>query len=222
MQRFSAHDAKAHFGKLLDTARREPVTIEKHGRAVAVVIAVGDETEVRRDARTSGPNPVQSGVEQRLRSLIDLTGPVALGAGVGLVGAGLLRGRRLDELVGAGVSLAVASVPEGLPLLATAAQLAAESKIVADLVAAGKVKVVAARYDLGGVVDRHAHEGTEVVELALKISEDSGGAFDPTIGPAVNLWGFGPDGRRTGSRQSARLWDLPTRARSPDTGTPAR
>jgi hypothetical protein len=28
MQSFSAHDAKAHFGKLLDTACREPVTIE--------------------------------------------------------------------------------------------------------------------------------------------------------------------------------------------------
>ena len=39
MQSFSAHDAKARFGKLLDTARREPVTIEKHGRAVAVVIS---------------------------------------------------------------------------------------------------------------------------------------------------------------------------------------
>jgi prevent-host-death family protein len=42
MQSFSAHDAKAHFGKLLDTARREPVTIEIHGRAVAVVISKED------------------------------------------------------------------------------------------------------------------------------------------------------------------------------------
>ncbi len=39
MQSFSAHDAKARFGKLLDSARREPVTIEKHGRAVAVVMS---------------------------------------------------------------------------------------------------------------------------------------------------------------------------------------
>ena len=39
MQNFSAHEAKARFGQLLDTARREPVTIEKHGRAVAVVIS---------------------------------------------------------------------------------------------------------------------------------------------------------------------------------------
>ncbi len=53
------------------------------------------------------------GVEQRLRSLMDLTGPVALAAGVGVVGGGLLRGRPMDELVSSGVSLAVASVPEG-------------------------------------------------------------------------------------------------------------
>ena len=39
MQKFSAHDAKARFGALIDAARREPVTIEKHGRAVAVVLS---------------------------------------------------------------------------------------------------------------------------------------------------------------------------------------
>lgn len=32
----------------------------------------------------------------------------------------------------------------------------------------------------------------EVVTLALEIAEASGGAFDPTIGPLVDLWGFGP------------------------------
>ncbi|SEF50712.1 FAD:protein FMN transferase [Oceanospirillum linum] len=32
-----------------------------------------------------------------------------------------------------------------------------------------------------------------VVNEALLIAEESGGAFDPTIGPLVNLWGFGPD-----------------------------
>ncbi len=39
MRSISANEAKARFGQLLDTARREPVTIEKHGRAVAVVIS---------------------------------------------------------------------------------------------------------------------------------------------------------------------------------------
>ncbi len=32
-----------------------------------------------------------------------------------------------------------------------------------------------------------------VVEEALQIAALSGGVFDPTIGPLVNLWGFGPD-----------------------------
>ena len=39
MQRISARDAKNGFGRLIDLARAEPVAIEKHGRAVVVVIA---------------------------------------------------------------------------------------------------------------------------------------------------------------------------------------
>ena len=39
MKTMSAYEAKARFGQLLDAARNEPVTIEKHGRGVAVVIA---------------------------------------------------------------------------------------------------------------------------------------------------------------------------------------
>jgi len=31
-----------------------------------------------------------------------------------------------------------------------------------------------------------------VVRTAIEIAEASGGAFDPTVGPLVNLWGFGP------------------------------
>ena len=40
MQTLSARDAKYNFGRLIDTARAEPVTVEKHGRAVVVVLAV--------------------------------------------------------------------------------------------------------------------------------------------------------------------------------------
>ncbi|SES74629.1 thiamine biosynthesis lipoprotein [Marinobacter segnicrescens] len=35
----------------------------------------------------------------------------------------------------------------------------------------------------------------EVLAAARQVSERSGGAFDITIGPVVNLWGFGPEGR---------------------------
>jgi thiamine biosynthesis lipoprotein len=37
-------------------------------------------------------------------------------------------------------------------------------------------------------------EFCNVLEQALSISATTGGAFDITVGPLVNLWGFGPDG----------------------------
>jgi cation-transporting P-type ATPase I len=101
------------------------------GRVTGIVVAAGQDTETARGGSIVGRIAPPSGVEQRLLSLINLTAPVALGAGLGLVGAGLLRGRRVEHLVPAGVSLAVASVPEGLPLLATAAQLAAARRLAA-------------------------------------------------------------------------------------------
>lgn len=35
----------------------------------------------------------------------------------------------------------------------------------------------------------------EVLEAAQTVADESGGAFDITIGPVVNLWGFGPEAR---------------------------
>ena len=40
MRAIAAKDAKNEFGRLLDTAQREPVTIERHGRPVAVVLSL--------------------------------------------------------------------------------------------------------------------------------------------------------------------------------------
>lgn len=40
MKTMSARDAKHQFGRLIDTARAEPVVVEKHGRPVVVVLAV--------------------------------------------------------------------------------------------------------------------------------------------------------------------------------------
>lgn len=42
MTRLSARDAKNRFGEMLDAAQRAPVTIEKHGRPVAVVVSAED------------------------------------------------------------------------------------------------------------------------------------------------------------------------------------
>ncbi len=63
MQSMSAHDAKARFGQLLDTARREPVTIEKHGRAVAVVISKEDFDDIEAMKLERLRAEVQLGIE---------------------------------------------------------------------------------------------------------------------------------------------------------------
>lgn len=44
-----------------------------------------------------------------------------------------------------------------------------------------------------------------VLDAALKLAADSGGAYDPTIGPLVNLWGFGPDGARAAAPSDADI-----------------
>src|SRR5690606_1193117 len=33
----------------------------------------------------------------------------------------------------------------------------------------------------------------KVLDYSLSLARDTGGAYDPTVGPLVNLWGFGPD-----------------------------
>lgn len=99
------------------------------GSCWAVVVAVGPATEAGRAADLVAERPQPGGVEARLRSLTDLTVPVAAASGLGVVGLGLLRGRPLGEIATSGVSLTVAAVPEGLPLLATVAQLAAARRL---------------------------------------------------------------------------------------------
>ena len=47
-----------------------------------------------------------------------------------------------------------------------------------------------------------------VVEEAQQISELSGGAFDPTLGKAIRLWGFGEDGRITQQPSEKTLEEL--------------
>jgi thiamine biosynthesis lipoprotein len=46
--------------------------------------------------------------------------------------------------------------------------------------------------DSGGWVAISPELG-EVLAYALSLADESGGAYDVTVGPLVNLWGFGPD-----------------------------
>jgi cation-transporting ATPase I len=98
------------------------------GEVTAVVVATGAATEARRADMLVG-TPPEAGVEARLHEWTGRTIPLAVGGGAAVMLSGLLRGRPLRKTLGAGVSLTVAAVPEGLPLLATAAQLAAARRL---------------------------------------------------------------------------------------------
>lgn len=50
-------------------------------------------------------------------------------------------------------------------------------------------------------------EFARVVRHSLALSRDSGGAFDPTLGWLINLWGFGPAGRRDEPPTDAEIRD---------------
>ncbi|GAA2853265.1 cation-translocating P-type ATPase [Streptosporangium fragile] len=101
------------------------------GCATAVVVAVGDGTEAGRAMAATGDARRVSGVEERLAAITRATTPLAIGSAVGVTLSGLSHGRQLRETLGEGIGLAVASVPEGLPLLVSAAQLAATRRLAA-------------------------------------------------------------------------------------------
>jgi prevent-host-death family protein len=54
MQSISAKEAKYGFGRLIDLARAEPVTVEKHGRPVVVVQAIEEYERLREGANGAG------------------------------------------------------------------------------------------------------------------------------------------------------------------------
>ncbi|MGI5290006.1 HAD-IC family P-type ATPase [Nonomuraea polychroma] len=102
------------------------------GRATAVVVATGTDTEVGRSMAAARQSAPTTGVQAHLSRFTRHSLPVALGSAAAVTGAGLLHGVSVRESLGAAVNLAIASVPEGLPFLVNAAQLAAARRL-ADL-----------------------------------------------------------------------------------------
>lgn len=99
------------------------------GNGLAVVVATGEATVAGRTTRLSREQPPPSGVELRLRALSRKILPTALGSGVVLLLVELVRGAPLARALAPAVSMMVAAVPEGLPFVATVAELASAKRL---------------------------------------------------------------------------------------------
>jgi len=75
MINIAAKEARANFGELMDTAQREPISIEKHGRAVAVLMSAVEYEKIQQERLqakvTNGFNQLDEGKHSE-RSVRDI------------------------------------------------------------------------------------------------------------------------------------------------------
>ncbi len=168
------------------------------GTAVAVVTAVGADTQARRAAELAAGEVPDVGLQHQLSKLTNQAFPVST-AGGALVGAlGLLRRRGLREAVASGIAITVAAVPEGMPLVATLAQAASARRLTEygalvriprSVEALGRVDVVC--FDKTGTLSENRLRVAQVHPVASYSREDvlrfaAHAAPDANGGPQVH------------------------------------
>ena len=99
------------------------------GTGYAVVTATGHATEAGRAASMASRAAPPTGIQAHLAELTRIALPATGLGGLAVAGLGLLRGVPLRQAVASGVAVAVAAVPEGLPLVATVSELAAARRL---------------------------------------------------------------------------------------------
>ena len=167
------------------------------GTGRAVVVATGEATEAGRALALAGRAGAPAGMQARLEELTRRGLPLTMLGGAAVAGLALLRGQSLRGAVASGVSVAVAAVPEGLPLVATVAQLGAARRLSARGVLVRSARTVEAL----GRVDTVCFDKTgTLTEGRLRLAR--------VAGPEQQWAPDAPEGRRV-LRAAARACPLP-------------
>lgn len=92
-------------------------TLSESGRARAVVVAIGAETEIGKIAASlADVREVETPLQKHLSSISQFMGTLVLGVAIVLFLFGIARGESLETMFLIAVALAVSAVPEGLPV----------------------------------------------------------------------------------------------------------
>jgi len=150
------------------------------GRAVAV--AVGRDTRMGATAAAlADDEPRPSPLGERLNHMLRQALPLIAAGGAIVTASGLLRGRSLPQQLATGASIAIAAVPEGLPLLSRVGEAAVARRLANRRALVRRLSAVEA---LGRVDVACADKTGTLTEgrLALRLVSDAGGEVDPSDG----------------------------------------
>ncbi|MEB3069569.1 cation-translocating P-type ATPase [[Mycobacterium] vasticus] len=99
------------------------------GKSLAMVTAVGADTQARRASELASGELPEVGLQHHLSQLMYRTFPYSAAGGVAVGALGLLRQGGLRVALGNAIAVAIAAVPEGMPLMATLAQHASSQRL---------------------------------------------------------------------------------------------
>ncbi|WP_416223196.1 HAD-IC family P-type ATPase [[Mycobacterium] holstebronense] len=149
------------------------------GTALAVVTAVGADTQARRASELAAGDLPVVGLQHQLSQLMSRAFPASAGGGLMVGLLGMLRGGGLRLALGNAIAVAVAAVPEGMPLMATLAQHASAQRLTdsgalvripRSVEALGRVEVVC--FDKTGTLSENRLRVTRVYPVAGYSDDD--------------------------------------------------